>query len=120
MHGHRECLGASLRCRSGAQLPLAPPEPYSGAWSTKGDGDVQPPCPLSLAPGTPWCSVGKCAQPTQVTLESEGSGSLSRLHILPALGSFDHGVGHPLLLLYDANAPHYRNNKAFKVLGHSA
>jgi hypothetical protein len=26
---------------------------------------------------------------------------------------FDHGAGH-LLLLYDAKAPHYRQNKAFK------
>jgi hypothetical protein len=31
---------------------------------------------------------------------------------------FDHGVGHPLLLLYDAKAPNYRKNKAFKGLGH--
>ena len=31
---------------------------------------------------------------------------------------FDHGVGHPLLLLCDAKAPNYRKNKAFKDLGH--
>ena len=31
---------------------------------------------------------------------------------------FDHGVGHPLLLLGDAKAPNYRKNKAFKNLGH--
>jgi hypothetical protein len=31
---------------------------------------------------------------------------------------FDHGVGHPLLLLYDAKAPNCRKNKAFKGLGH--
>jgi hypothetical protein len=29
---------------------------------------------------------------------------------------FDHGVGHPLLLLYDAKAPNCRKNKAFKGL----
>src|SRR6266446_5254644 len=32
--------------------------------------------------------------------------------------SFDHGVGHPLLLLYDAKAPNCRKNKVFKGLGH--
>jgi len=37
-----------------------------------------------------------------------------------AFCSFDHGVGHPLLLLYDAQARNYRKNKALKVLGHSA
>ena len=33
---------------------------------------------------------------------------------------FDHGVGHPLLLLCNAKAPNYRKNKAFKILGHYA
>ncbi len=33
---------------------------------------------------------------------------------------FDHGVGHPLLLLYDAKAPNCRKNKGFKGLGHYA
>ena len=32
----------------------------------------------------------------------------------------DHSVGHLLLLLYDAKAPHCRKNKAFKGLGHYA
>jgi len=31
---------------------------------------------------------------------------------------FDHGVGHPLLLLYDAKAPNCRKNKVFKDLGY--
>ena len=31
---------------------------------------------------------------------------------------FDHGVGHLLLLLYNAKAPNCRKNKAFKDLGH--
>ena len=31
---------------------------------------------------------------------------------------FDHGVGHPLLLLYNAKAPNCRKNKAFNGLGH--
>ena len=31
---------------------------------------------------------------------------------------FDHGVGHPLLHLCDAKAPHCRKNKAFKGLCH--
>jgi hypothetical protein len=33
-------------------------------------------------------------------------------------GGFDHGVGHPLLLLYNAKAPNCRKNKAFNGLGH--
>src|SRR5262245_31194915 len=33
---------------------------------------------------------------------------------------FDHGVGHPLLLLCDAKAPNYRKNKVFKDLDHCA
>jgi hypothetical protein len=31
---------------------------------------------------------------------------------------FDHGVGHPLLLLGDAKIPNCRKNKVFKDLGH--
>jgi hypothetical protein len=31
---------------------------------------------------------------------------------------FDHGVGHPLLLLCNAKAPNCRKNKALKDLGH--
>ena len=31
---------------------------------------------------------------------------------------FDHGVGHPLLLLYDAKAPNCQKRKEFKRLGH--
>ena len=37
---------------------------------------------------------------------------------LSELFGFDHGVGHPLLLLYDAKAPNCQKNKAFKELGH--
>ena len=33
---------------------------------------------------------------------------------------FDHGVGHPLLLLYNAKAPNCRKNKALNGLGHYA
>ena len=33
---------------------------------------------------------------------------------------FDHGVGHPLLLLCDAKTPNCRKNKVFKDLGHYA
>jgi hypothetical protein len=33
---------------------------------------------------------------------------------------FDHGVGHPLLLLGDAKAPNCRKNKALKDLAHYA
>ena len=31
---------------------------------------------------------------------------------------FDHGVGHSLLLLYDAKAPHGQKSMGFKGLGH--
>ena len=31
---------------------------------------------------------------------------------------FDHGVGHPLLLLYDAKAPLGKNSNYFNGLGH--
>ncbi len=34
------------------------------------------------------------------------------------LPGFDHGVGHPPLLLCNTKAPNYRNKKAFKDLGH--
>jgi hypothetical protein len=37
-----------------------------------------------------------------------------------SIRGFDHGVGHPLLLLYDAKAPNCRKNKVFKGLGHYA
>jgi hypothetical protein len=31
---------------------------------------------------------------------------------------FDHGVGHPLLLLYNAKAPNCHKGNEFKGLGH--
>jgi hypothetical protein len=31
---------------------------------------------------------------------------------------FDHGVGHPLLILCPAKAPNYSNDKALKELDH--
>ena len=33
------------------------------------------------------------------------------------VGGFDHGVGHPLLLLYDAKIPHGQNINKFNGLG---
>src|SRR6266850_5255677 len=42
------------------------------------------------------------------------------VHIDYVNNGLDHGVGHLLLLLYDAKASHCRKNKAFKGLGHSA
>jgi hypothetical protein len=35
-----------------------------------------------------------------------------------SIRGFDHGVGHPLLLLGDAKVPNCRKKKAFKDLGH--
>jgi hypothetical protein len=40
----------------------------------------------------------------------------STLTALPPEG-FDHGVGHPLLLLYDAKTPRGKNVKYFNALG---
>jgi len=34
------------------------------------------------------------------------------------ISGFDHGIGHPLLLLGDAKAPSCQKNKAFNDLGH--
>ena len=39
-----------------------------------------------------------------------------QLGLVSLINGFDHGVGHPLLLLCDAKAPNYRKNKAFKDL----
>jgi hypothetical protein len=41
-------------------------------------------------------------------------------NIIGSKTGFDHGVGHPLLLLGDAKAPNCRKNKAFNDLGHYA
>jgi hypothetical protein len=38
--------------------------------------------------------------------------------IVYAGGGFDHGVGHSLLLLYDAKAPRGQKSKEFNDLGH--
>jgi hypothetical protein len=42
----------------------------------------------------------------------------SRCSVVRGCTGFDHGVGHPLLLLDDAKAPNYRKNKAFNDLDH--
>ena len=38
--------------------------------------------------------------------------------ILLGKKGLDHGVGHPLLLLYDVKAPHGQNGNEFKALCH--
>jgi hypothetical protein len=38
--------------------------------------------------------------------------------IVDGFFGFDHGVGHSLLLLYDAKAPRGQKSKEFKGLGH--
>jgi hypothetical protein len=37
--------------------------------------------------------------------------------LIPPIG-LDHGVGHPLLLLYDVKAPNDQKSKEFNDLGH--
>jgi hypothetical protein len=63
-------LHCSGRTTGGRRHTVASDTWSTGSASTKGDEGVKHPCPLSLAPGTPRCSVGKCAQPTTVPLES--------------------------------------------------
>jgi hypothetical protein len=93
---------------------------------------------LLRQPGTPPTEAEACFQQAldvarhqqAKSLELRAAMSLARLwqqqgkraeaHELLAPVGFDHGVGHPLLLLYDAKAPHGRKNKAFKSLGHYA
>jgi hypothetical protein len=55
--------------------------------------------------------LGGCAFPPQGKCSPLGHG------IKGVLG-FDHGVGHPLLLLYDAKAPIGKNSNYFNGLGH--
>jgi hypothetical protein len=40
--------------------------------------------------------------------------------VIEAMTGFDHGVGHPLLLLYDAKTPHGQKVKEFKGLDHDS
>jgi len=49
----------------------------------------------------------------KLSLDSVIMGCLLQPHI-----GFDHGIGHPLLLLCHAKASNRRKNKAFKDLGH--
>src|SRR4029450_5896760 len=58
--------------------------------------------PLSIASPQPWPMV-------------PGQSSLCNA-IWYGVNGFDHGVGHPLLLLCHAKAPNYGKKKAFKVL----
>jgi hypothetical protein len=44
-------------------------------------------------------------------------GAFSDRFFIPISG-FDHGLGHPLLLLYDAKAPLGKNGNYFNGLGH--
>src|SRR2546428_1466752 len=46
----------------------------------------------------------------------EGQPHVKRIPYVEISG-FDHGVGHSLLLLYDAKAPHGQKSKEFKGLG---
>jgi hypothetical protein len=39
-------------------------------------------------------------------------------HLRNAVAGLDHGVGHPLLLLYDVKAPNDQKSKEFNGLGH--
>src|SRR5258706_12485071 len=45
-------------------------------------------------------------------------GSLILGRVLERISGLDHGVGHSLLLLYDAKAPRCQKSKKFTDLGH--
>jgi hypothetical protein len=47
-----------------------------------------------------------------------GNAEASRMGQGVGQQGFDHGVGHSLLLLYDAKAPHGQKRIEFKGLGH--
>ena len=62
-----------------------------------------------------------CFQAAIAALLSEGirpRGQWSHEFVQGQFG-FDHGVGHPLLLLYDAKAPLGKNSNYFNGLGHN-
>jgi len=61
------------------------------------------------------CSSNCCEHAGSV---ERGCGSSLRSGAIIARKGFDHGVGHSLLLLYDAKAPYSQNSKYFNVLGH--
>jgi hypothetical protein len=44
--------------------------------------------------------------------------TLTNSYFIQRKNGFDHGVGHPLLLLYDAKAPSCQKSKEFKGLGY--
>ncbi len=56
----------------------------------------------------------------EVTAARNGCEALAQLHHqrYDVILGFDHGVGHPLLLLYDAKTPRGQKIKEFKGLGH--
>jgi hypothetical protein len=64
-----------------------------------------------------WCyalfAATLCGRKRVLTLNLA---SILRKMVLP--DGFDHGVGHPLLLLYDAKAPLGKNSNYFNGLGH--
>jgi hypothetical protein len=77
--------------------------------------DVRLSGPEVLKPEDCLQHISRCRHPTH-PLARPTPGNKRR----SAQDGFDHGVGHPLLLLGDAKAPNCQKNKAFKDLGHYA
>ena len=72
-----------------------------------GHGRDDPPLPKTDGPASPvWCEHGSPAWKVEYETEEKK-------------GGFDHGVGHSLLLLYDAKAPRGQKSKEFNDLGHN-
>jgi len=52
------------------------------------------------------------------TVQAVYSKQAENLLVGKTKSGLDHGVGHPLLLLYDVKAPHGQNGNEFKALYH--
>src|SRR5712691_9813058 len=66
----------------------------------------------------PWGSLSDTWARRGPQPEVPPSGQRKGKYSANPLPGFDHGVGHPPLLLCNTKAPNYRNKKAFKDLGH--
>jgi len=59
-----------------------------------------------------------CWRETARGLSARALRTLKALWLTHTLGGFDHGVGHPFLLLCNTKAHNYRNNKSLEGLSH--
>src|SRR2546425_492356 len=78
-------------------------------------------------PGDPWCPAGAPDPGRDAVGQGHGHDGgqggealleITKRNLTHDAAGFDHRVGHSLLLLYDAKAPHSQKSKEFKGLGH--